>query len=86
MLLIEMWGDIRWPVGEHRWLFSILHPQYRFLDMDGGPVRMMVTNWTALGWCLQREYERQIRAELIEPEWPSEYWERIEDLRGDCGN
>ena len=63
------------PVRRFPWTWSILRPQWRFC-ITGGPQLLIATDDNIIQFALTKEYEAQIRSELLDPEWPSEYWDR----------
>ena len=77
MDLSDLYGQ---PIRRFPWLWSILKPQWRFVtyENDGFGFRIG-SDWFMFWLALRLEYERQILAELIDPEWPSSYWESVAD-------
>jgi len=65
------------PIRRFPWTWSVIRPQWRFV-WTVGDRSCIATDENLVYFCIQRAYEQEIRAELIDPEWPSEYWDRKE--------
>jgi len=74
-------ADLRFRVRDIPWIWTVLRPDMRFMiqqDPDEGYAWCWMEQWM-LDFCLGKEYERQIRDELRDPEWPCPYWDRREE-------
>jgi hypothetical protein len=66
------------PIRDIPWIWSVIPPRDRFYwDLDGVPC--LAVGEQALRHYFMVEYERQVREEMEEPEWRSEYWEQKEE-------
>lgn len=69
------------PIRRFPWVWSNLKPTDRFAYHEDGSLRIG-THDEIIKLRLQQEYCRQVWAEMFEPEWPCEYWERKMETHG----
>jgi len=65
-------------VDNVRWIYGCIHPAERLVEYGSDGHLYLATDWYVVLFYLAKEYERQIRSELTDPEWPSSYWESKE--------
>lgn len=73
--------DLRLPLTP--WLVSITPPSWRYLEEDGDGHLFIGFSRADFRYLLELAWEREVRAELYDPEWPSPYWEAIEEYRAE---
>ena len=75
------------PVTNIPWIWrEVIPAKYRFalaFYAPDGIVRCGTNDFT-VRCCLRHAYEQQIHSELLDPEWPSEYWDRVQESREGC--
>lgn len=63
------------------WIWAEAAPPWgRFMEVGcpDGSAHMLLSE-CYLGHFLEVAYERQVRDEMVDPEWPNAYWESVAD-------